>query len=200
MAVVEVNHLTIERGTDFEATFNLPQDFPLRTLSGSTVVARIRKYPTSPKQITFDWYINEEENKIRISLTDDTTMFLSSGRNVFDVLVAKDNKTYKFVKGTIIVNETSTVGAGLDNDAEGGFVVPQNLSELNDVDVNALNKKDKYVFVYDSATNKYTLVNPDALLSAAAEDETTQPGLPSDFIDRLDVDLDNKIDVDAGQF
>lgn len=200
MAVAEVNHLTIERGTDFEATFDRPQNFPLESLSGSTVLARIRKYPTSPKQITFDWYIDEIKNTIRISLTSGVTMFLSSGRNFFDILVEKDNKTYKFVKGTMIVEETSTVGSTISGGDEGGFVVPQNLSELEDVDINALNKKDKYVFVYNASTNKYTLVNPDDILSAAASEETTQPGLPEDFINKLDMELDNLIDVDAGQF
>lgn len=200
MAVAEVTNIVIERGVDFEATFDLPQKFPLTSLSGATVLARIRKYPTSPKQITFDWYIDEEKNKITISLTDGVTMFLPSGRNFYDILVEKDNKTYKFVKGTMIVEETATVGAEIPGGDEGGFVVPQNLTELEDVDINALNKRDKYVLVYDVTTNKYTLVNPDEVLSAAATGETTQPGLPSDFVDRLDIDLDNKIDVDAGQF
>lgn len=200
MAVVEVNHLTIERGTDFEATFDLPQNFPLTSLSGATVLARIRKYPTSPKQITFDWYIDEVENKITISLSDGVTMFLPSGRNFYDILVEKNNKTYKFVKGTMIVEETATVGLTISGGDEGGFVVPQNLTELEDVDINALNKKDKYVLVYDVATNKYTLINPDAILSASSNTETEQPGLPSDFLDKLDVDLDNRIDMDAGTF
>jgi hypothetical protein len=43
-------------------------------------------------------------------------------------------------------------------------------------------------------------VNPDTILSASSNTETTQPGLPSDFINTLDVDLDNKIDLDAGNF
>jgi hypothetical protein len=78
--------------------------------------------------------------------------------------------------------------------------VAQNLSDLNDVSITNFNKKDKFVLMFDAATNKYVLVNPDQVLSAASNTETTQPGLPNDFINTLDVDLDNKIDLDAGSF
>ena len=72
------------------------------------------------------------------------------------------------------------------------------LNELLDVDVSGV--KDKYLIMYNSATGKYTAVNPDAVLSASSTTETTQPGLPTDFKNQLDVDLDNKIDLDAGTF
>ena len=54
--------------------------------------------------------------------------------------------------------------------------------------------------MYNATTGKYTAVNPDVVLSAASNTETTQPGLPQNFIDTLDVDLDDKIDLDAGGF
>jgi hypothetical protein len=82
----------------------------------------------------------------------------------------------------------------------GAELVAQNLSDLNDVSITDFNKKDKFVLMFDAATNKYVLVNPDQVLSAASNTETTQPGLPNDFINTLDVDLDNKIDLDAGSF
>ena len=53
--------------------------------------------------------------------------------------------------------------------------------------------------MYDAATQKYTAVNPDEVLSATVT-EPISPGIPEDFIDELDVDLDNRIDVDAGTF
>lgn len=86
------------------------------------------------------------------------------------------------------------------NVVSGARLVAQNLSDLNDVNINNLNAKDKYVLVYDASTQKYTLVNPDVILSASSNTETTQPGLPSDFLNRLDIDLDNRIDMDAGTF
>ena len=78
-----------------------------------------------------------------------------------------------------------------------GVVMARTLDELLDVDVTGV--KDKYLIMYDSSTQKYTAVNPDDILSAAVTD-TESPGLPSDFKDQLDVDLDNRIDIDAGTF
>ncbi len=54
--------------------------------------------------------------------------------------------------------------------------------------------------MYDVDLNKYKLVNPDDVLSASSNTEVSQPGLPGDFVNTLDVDLDNKIDLDAGTF
>lgn len=72
-----------------------------------------------------------------------------------------------------------------------------NLSDLSDVDVSGI--QDNYVIMYDSASGKYKAVNPDVVLSKAAT-EPISPGLPADFEAVLDVDLDNKIDLDAGGF
>jgi len=73
-----------------------------------------------------------------------------------------------------------------------GVIMARTLDELLDVDVTGV--KDKYLIMYDSSTQKYTAVNPDDILSAAVTD-TESPGLPSDFKDQLDVDLDNRIDM-----
>ena len=79
-----------------------------------------------------------------------------------------------------------------------GVIMARTLQELLDVDVSGVS--DKYVIMYDSSTKKYTAVNPDNILSAASSTESTAPGLPTDFVDTLDVDLDDKIDLDAGTF
>ena len=80
----------------------------------------------------------------------------------------------------------------------GGIQVPARFSDL--ADFNPTGLSDKYVIMYDSTTQTYVPVNPDTVLSAASNTEITQPGLPNDFIDSLDTDLDNKIDIDAGTF
>jgi hypothetical protein len=77
-------------------------------------------------------------------------------------------------------------------------IMPQNLDELADVEISGTN--DKYVLMYDAPSGKWKDVNPDAVLSASSNTETTSPGLPGDFVNTLDVDLDNKIDLDAGTF
>jgi len=80
-------------------------------------------------------------------------------------------------------------------------VMPQNLNELTDVEISGTN--DKYVLMSDAASGKWKDVNPDTVLNAAASTETTQPGFVGHadaFLDRMDTDLDNKIDLDAGGF
>lgn len=79
-----------------------------------------------------------------------------------------------------------------------GVIMARTLDELLDVDLS--NVRDKYLIMYDATADKYVAVNPNAVLSAASTTETEQPGLPNDFIDTLDVDLDDKIDLDAGTF
>ena len=72
-----------------------------------------------------------------------------------------------------------------------------NLADLDDVNVSGA--QNGYVLTYNSATGKFETVNPDAVLSSAAT-EPISPGLPADFEAVLDVDLDDKIDLDAGSF
>ena len=72
-----------------------------------------------------------------------------------------------------------------------------NLSDLSDVDVTGI--QDSYLIMNDSASGKYKAVNPDVVLSKAAT-EPISPGLPADFEAQLDVDLDNKINLDGGGF
>ena len=79
----------------------------------------------------------------------------------------------------------------------GGVLVPAKFSDLTDYNASGLH--DKYIIMYDAATNTYIPVNPDAVLSAAAT-EPISPGLPADFENVLDVDLDNRINLDAGGF
>jgi len=74
---------------------------------------------------------------------------------------------------------------------------PTKLSDLQDFDPSDL--KDKYVIMYDSITERYITVNPDSIFQAAIT-EPEQPGLPGEFINELDNQLDNRIDLDGGVF
>jgi len=76
-------------------------------------------------------------------------------------------------------------------------IMPQTLDDLTDVEISGAN--DKYVLMYDAASGKWKDRNPDEVLSAATT-EPIQPGLPADFENQLDVDLDDRIDLDAGGF
>jgi len=80
-------------------------------------------------------------------------------------------------------------------------IMPQRLEELTNVEISG--NRDKYVLMYDASTGKWRDVNPDEVLNAAAATETIQPGLvgfATAFLDRLDTDLDDRIDIDAGTF
>jgi hypothetical protein len=78
-------------------------------------------------------------------------------------------------------------------------IMPQRLNELSDVDITG--DPDNYVLMYDAATSTWKNRNPDEVLIAATEDNSPgYVGLPSAFENQLDVDLDNKIDLDAGEF
>ena len=68
-----------------------------------------------------------------------------------------------------------------------------NLSDLSDVDITGI--QNGYVLTYNASTGKYVAVDPDTVLSNAVTG-----GLPNTFINQLDVDLDDKIDLDAGTF
>jgi len=75
-------------------------------------------------------------------------------------------------------------------------VVAEFLSDLADVSVSNLPTKDNYILSYNASTQKYELVPADQVLQSAANDSQ----LPQQFVQQLDVDLDNKIDLDAGGF
>ena len=102
------------------------------------------------------------------------------------------------VAGNITNVKVSTNKPKVKATVASGVIMARTLDELLDVDVTGVG--DKFVIMYNATTGKYTAVNPDVVLSAASNTETTQPGLPQNFIDTLDVDLDDKIDLDAGDF
>lgn len=79
----------------------------------------------------------------------------------------------------------------------GGVEVPAKFGDLEDFDTTGI--RDSYIIMYDASTQKYKPVNPDEILTKAVT-ETSSPGIPTAFVDQLDVDLDNKIDLDAGTF
>jgi hypothetical protein len=129
-----------------------------------------------------------------------------------------DHSTKKFefsdgsISGVEIKKEGVVVGSGITViDFDGGSISNitvssgiatitinsefQYFNQLLDVDVSGVN--DKYVIMYDAALQKFIPVDPDDVLSASV---TTNAGISTVFIDALDVDLDNKIDLDAGSF
>lgn len=111
MAVAEINNIVIEKGTDFDATFNLfDPDQSASVLSGlTTTYASIRKYPESTDGEEFSKTITSSTGTIQLSLTSTQTANLKAGRNYFDVVLTIGGKKTKVIKGTVIVEESASV-------------------------------------------------------------------------------------------
>ena len=111
MAVAEITNIVIDKGTDFEATFNLfKPDESVAILSGlSTTYAAIRKYPDAVEYEEFGKTITLGTGAIKLTLTAEQTSRLKAGRNYFDVVLTINNKKTKVIKGTAIVEESASV-------------------------------------------------------------------------------------------
>lgn len=111
MAVAEVTNIVIEKGTDFEATFNLfDPDQSASVLTGlTTTYASIRKYSEDSDGQEFSKVITGGTGTIKLSLTSTQTANLKEGRNYFDVILTLDGKKTKVIKGTAIVYESVSV-------------------------------------------------------------------------------------------
>ena len=111
MAVAEITNIVIEKGTDFEATFNLfDPDQSATVLSGlSTTYARIRKYPDATSYEEFGKTITAGTGTIELTLTAAQTANLKAGRNFFDVVLTINGRKVKVIKGTAIVEESASV-------------------------------------------------------------------------------------------
>lgn len=111
MAVAEIINIVLEKGTHFEATFNLfDPDQSASVLTGlTTTYASIRKHPTSTSYQEFSKTITAGTGTIKLTLTSEQTSSLSAGRNYFDVVLTIDGKKTKVIKGTAIVEESVSV-------------------------------------------------------------------------------------------
>ena len=119
---------------------------------------------------------------------------------------------------SITVDDNNVADSNLVGDGVGDIIVQfvdsatgvgsvSNLRDLGDVDVTAIpsgsSAGDKFVLTFDASNNKFTFVNPDAVIDAAVGVGATYPspvGLSTQTIDYLDTALDDKIDLDAGTF
>jgi len=119
---------------------------------------------------------------------------------------------------SITVDDNNVADSNLVGDGVGDLIVQfvdsvtgvgsvSNLRDLGDVDSTAIpsgsSAGDKFVLTYDASNNRFTFVNPDAVIDAAVGVGAPFPppvGLSTQTIDYLDTALDDKIDLDAGTF
>ena len=122
-----------------------------------------------------------------------------------DIVVTSENGNGFNVTNVILEDDggiSVTVGAAGGGVSGVGDV--QKLTELLDVDSSNLSTStNKFVLTYDSGDSKFKFINPDDVIDSAVGISTTDPtpsGLSDDTIDYLDDVLDNKIDLDGGEW
>jgi hypothetical protein len=182
---LEVNNLKIYKGTDFDYDFQLYDENGKINLTGCQVVSKLKKYPGSKTFNAFEVYFVDRVNGIiRLMMNNQTTRKLESGRNYFNVLIIYSNTKVKpVIVGTAIVEESPA--SFMENESD--------LGKLGNVDTT--NLQDGEVLMYNQNEQKLEFVNPDEVLDKAAVD-----GLPDDFVTEVQTDLDNKFNVDFGEY
>lgn len=114
MAAYEINNLVIEKGEDFDESFKIynSDGTPLVINSSFIGVSKLKKHPNSKKEYPFNLILDVENNEVNISMASTMTSTLPSGRCYFDILLTygyADPITKKYIKGTIIVNDTASI-------------------------------------------------------------------------------------------
>jgi hypothetical protein len=114
MAVYEINSLTIQKGTDFEETFNIYNEdgSPLGINTSFIGVSKLGKHQTATTKYPFNVYLNEFDSSVTISMASTMTSQLPTGRCYFDILLTygfAEQTTKEFVKGSIIVQDTASL-------------------------------------------------------------------------------------------
>ena len=87
MAVPAVN-ITIEQGADFASTFTITNsDGTAYNLLNNTATAKLKKFPESETSYSFSTSITVSTGKITISMGNDVTSTIPSGRYYYNILL-----------------------------------------------------------------------------------------------------------------
>ncbi len=106
---VPVVNIVIEKGTDFEATYNVTNaDNSVYSLTNQAATAKIRKHPTASTSKSFTTTITVATGEIKISMGSTNTDDLSAGRNYYDVIITHSStgKVTKIFEGAALVKDT----------------------------------------------------------------------------------------------
>lgn len=106
---VPVVNIVIEKGTDFEATYNVTNsDNSVYSLTNQAATAKIKKHPTATTSKSFTTTITVQTGEIKISMGSTNTDDLSAGRNYYDVIITHSStgKVTKIFEGTALVKDT----------------------------------------------------------------------------------------------
>lgn len=111
MSVPSVN-LRIEKGTYFEASFSLAgADNTPAVLLNYSATAKIRKHPAATDSVSFQTNITGSTGVITITMSNDVTSTLSSGRNYYDVVITESSsgRKTKVFEGMAMVYDTVSI-------------------------------------------------------------------------------------------
>ena len=106
---VPVVNIVIEKGTDFEATYNVTNaDNYVYSLTNQSATAKIKKHPTATTSKSFTTTITVQTGEIKISMGSTNTDDLSAGRNYYDVIITHSStgKVTKVFEGAALVKDT----------------------------------------------------------------------------------------------
>lgn len=106
---VPVVNIVIEKGTDFEAIYNVTNaDNSVYSLTNQAATAKIRKHPTASTSKSFTTTITVATGEIKISMGSTNTDDLSAGRNYYDVIITHSatGKVTKIFEGAALVKDT----------------------------------------------------------------------------------------------
>tara|TARA_R100001509_G_scaffold55458_1_gene30588 strand:+ start:135 stop:467 length:333 start_codon:yes stop_codon:yes gene_type:complete len=105
---VPVVNLRIEKGTTFEATFNVTNsDGSVFELNNYTATAKVKKFPAASSSTSFSTTITSSTGEIKISMASTITSELNSGRSYYDVIITKSTGAItKAFEGSVMVVDT----------------------------------------------------------------------------------------------
>jgi hypothetical protein len=110
---VNVENITIEKGTDFSKQFTiLNSDGSAFDLSNYTFTAKLRKWGAAANPVSFATTYGADATlgKLTISLSDTITGILTSGRSLYDVLITSGVGTItKIREGMVIIRDTTSL-------------------------------------------------------------------------------------------
>jgi len=168
-----ISNITIPAGTDYSSKFVYINPISKSPVNFSGYSARsMMKKSSYSSTITAEFLVTINNTEITLFLPSNVTSALKNGRYSYDILVNNGTTTDRIFEGSVLVT---------------GSVTSNSSPSIPDIDIT--NMKDKYVLMYDSSIKKIKFVNPDEVLNAAAETETTQPGLvgfATAFLNELD--------------
>ena len=110
MAVPAVN-ITIEQGADFASSFTITNsDGSVYNLLNNVATARLKKYTESTTSYDFSTSITVSTGQITLTMTDEVTSTIPSGRYYYDILLTNNVTGLKtrVIEGMALVTASIT--------------------------------------------------------------------------------------------